>query len=214
MSTLRTITGFKERLAGGGARSNLFEVEIPTFPTSIASSWNVAPGEESETFKFLCKTASLPASTIASIDVPFRGRTLKVAGDRSFDVWNVTIINDENFKLRTAFERWMNHMNKLENATGATNPSSYMVDAYVHQLGRGAGTKESINNSNILNSSAITPLRTYKFNSIFPTNVSAIDLSYDSENSIEEYSVEFQVLYWTAGQGPTNGSDATNVIIN
>jgi hypothetical protein len=213
MSTLRTITGFKERLAGGGARSNLFEVEIPTFPTSIVSSWDVAPGGESETFKFLCKTASLPASTIASIDVPFRGRTLKVAGDRSFDVWNVTIINDENFKLRTAFESWMNHMNKLENATGATNPSSYMVDAYVHQLGRGAGTRESIKNSESGNTTAITPLRTYKFNSIFPTNVSAIDLSYDSENSIEEYSVEFQVLYWTAGQGSTNGPDATNVII-
>lgn len=214
MSTLRTITGFKERLAGGGARPNLFEVEIPAFPTSITSSWNVAPGEESETFKFLCKTASLPASTIASIDVPFRGRTLKVAGDRSFDVWNVTIINDENFKLRTAFERWMNHMNKLENATGATNPSSYMVDAYVHQLGRGAGTRESIKNSESLDKTEIPPLRTYKFNSIFPTNVSAIDLSYDSENSIEEYSVEFQVLYWTAGKGPSNGTDATNAIIN
>jgi hypothetical protein len=213
MSTLRTITGFKERLAGGGARPNLFEVEIPAFPTSITNLWNAAAGGESETFKFLCKTASLPASTIASIDVPFRGRTLKVAGDRSFDVWNVTIINDENFKLRTAFESWMNVMNRLENATGATSPSSYMVDAYVHQLGRGAGTRESTNNSNNVNSSAITPLRTYKFNSIFPTNVSAIDLSYDSENSIEEYSVEFQVLYWTAGEGSTNGVDATNTII-
>lgn len=213
MSTLRTITGFKERLAGGGARNNLFEVNIPAFPASISNLWNVAAGGESETFNFLCKTASLPASTVASIDVPFRGRTLKVAGDRSFDVWNVTIINDENFKLRTAFESWMNVMNRLENATGATNPSSYMVDAYVHQLGRGAGTRESRNNSNIVNGSAITPLRTYKFNSIFPTNISAIDLSYDSENSIEEYSVEFQVLYWTAGEGPTNGSDATNVII-
>lgn len=209
MSTLRTITGFKERLAGGGARPNLFEVDIPAFPNSIANFWQGGAGQETETFKFLCKTASLPASTIASIDVPFRGRILKVSGDRSFDVWNVTIINDEDFKLRTAFERWMNAMNKLDNATGATNPSSYMADAYVHQLGRGAGTRSSTNNSQSVNGSAITPLRTYKFYSIFPTNVSAIDLSYDSENTIEEYSVEFQVLYWTAGET----ADATGVTI-
>lgn len=210
MSTLRTITGFKERLAGGGARPNLFEVDIPAFPNSIANFWQGGDGQEIETFKFLCKTASLPASTIASIDVPFRGRILKVAGDRSFDVWNVTIINDEDFKLRTAFERWMNAMNKLDNATGATNPSSYMADAYVHQLGRGAGTLKSTNNSSKTNGTAITPLRTYKFYSIFPTNVSAIDLSYDSENTIEEYSVEFQVLYWTAGET----TDATGITIS
>jgi hypothetical protein len=109
MSTLRTITGFKSKLAGGGARSNLFEVQIPTLPASVT-------GWDAETFSFLCKTAALPASNIGSVDIPFRGRTLKVAGDRTFDPWTVTIINDENFKLRIAFEQWANQINKLENA--------------------------------------------------------------------------------------------------
>jgi hypothetical protein len=214
MSTLRTITGFKERLSGGGARPNLFEVEIPNFPSELRSFWNTGAGQEAETFKFMCKTANLPASNINPIDVPFRGRILKVAGDRTFDPWTVTIINDEDFKLRTAFERWMNAISKLENNTGATNPSSYMTDAYVHQLGRGAGTVNSTNNSATLNGSAIQPLRSYKFYDIFPTNVAPIDLSYESADVIEEYTVEFQVQYWTAGQGSDNTSDATGVVIS
>lgn len=208
MSTLRTITGFKERLAGGGARPNLFEVEIPNFPGQLTGFWNTGAGAEIETFKFLCKAANLPASNINPIDVPFRGRILKVAGDRTFDPWTVTIINDEDFKLRTAFERWMNAISKLENNTGATNPQSYMTYAYVHQLGRGAGTVNSNNNSSALNGTGITPLRSYKFFDIFPTNVGAIDLSYDSADTIEEYTVEFQVQYWSAGKGADGSSDA------
>ena len=214
MSTLRTITGFKERLAGGGARPNLFEVEIPNFPSEIQSFWSTGAGQEAETFKFLCKTAALPASNVSPIDIPFRGRILKVAGDRTFDVWTVTVINDEDFKLRTAFEQWMNQISKLDNATGATNPSSYMTDAYVHQLGRGAGVVNSTNNSSDGNGTGITPLRSYKFYDIFPTSVSAIDLSYDSSDTIEEYTVEFQVQYWTAGKGSDNSNDATAVEIS
>jgi hypothetical protein len=212
MSTLRTITGFKERLAGGGARPNLFEVEIPAFPTGI--TWGSGNGQESQTFKFLCKAAQLPASNVAPIDVPFRGRILKVAGDRTFDVWTVTVINDEYFKLRTAFEKWMNLISKLDNNTGATNPSSYMKDAYVYQLGRGAGTVNSTTNSSTANGAGITPLRSYKFYDIFPTSVSAIDLSYDSSDAIEDYTVEFQVQYWTAGEGSDNSNDATGEIIS
>ena len=208
MSTLRTITGFKERLAGGGARPNLFEVEIPSFPEPLQNLWSTGAGQEVETFKFLCKTAALPASNVSPIDVPFRGRILKVAGDRTFDVWNVTVINDEDFKLRTAFELWMNNISKLENNTGATNPTSYMTDAYVHQLGRGAGTINSTKNSDSSNDTAIKPLRTYKFYDIFPTNVSEISLSYDSSDTIEEYNVEFQVQWWSA-----ENTDATNTEI-
>ena len=85
----------------------------------------------------MCKAAQLPASNIASIDVPFRGRTLKVAGDRTIENWTITIINDEDFNLRTRFEVWMNGIAKLDDNTGATLPDSYMVDAYVYQLGRG-----------------------------------------------------------------------------
>ena len=206
MTVLRTISNFKSALAGGGARPNLFEVNIPTFPTAAAGAdWNTASGD----FRFLCKAAALPASNVAPIDVPFRGRILKVAGDRTFDTWTVTIINDEDFRIRTAFEQWMNGISKLTNNTGATNPTSYMTDAFVYQLGRGANRGiESTGNSDLSGGSSITPLRTYKFYDIFPTNVSAIDLSYDSSDAIEEFTVEFQVQYWTAG-----GSDQTNDVV-
>ena len=183
MSTLRTITDFKTALQGGGARANLFEVDIPTIPAVATQGieW------DAENFQFLCKAAALPASNVAAIEVPFRGRTLKVAGDRTFDTWTVTVINDEDFKLRSAFEQWMNGISKLDNNTGATNPSSYMARAIVHQLGRGADQgRFSQTNSDISGGSGISPLRTYLFQDVFPTNVSQIDLSYDSADTIEE----------------------------
>ena len=103
MSTLRTISNFKSRLVGGGARPNLFEVDIPNLPVAAGSAeW------PAETFKFLCKAANLPASNVNPIDVPFRGRILKVAGDRTIDPWTITVINDEDFRIRTALELWMN----------------------------------------------------------------------------------------------------------
>ena len=107
MSTLRTISGFKSALAGGGARPNLFEVSIDSFPDSISSVWG---NELRKEFKFLCKASNIPASTVGSIDVPFRGRIFKVAGDRTIDNWSITVINDENFDIRTAFETWHNHI--------------------------------------------------------------------------------------------------------
>jgi hypothetical protein len=202
MSTLRTISAFKSKLSGGGARPNLFEVEIPSFPEAAGqSTWRTADNQESDLFKFMCKAAALPASNISPIEVPFRGRSLKVAGDRTFDVWTVTIINDENFALRNAFETWMQAISKNSNNTGATNPGSYMTDALVHQLGRGADKgASSKTNSDLANGSAITPLKTYTFFDIFPTNISAIDLSYDSSDTIEEFTVEFQVQYWEPGK--------------
>lgn len=201
MSTLRTITAFKSKLAGGGARPNLFEVEIPSFPVAAGQNvWRTGDNQEADTFKFLCKTAQLPASNIAEIAVPFRGRTLKVAGDRTFDTWTVSVINDENFLLRNAFEAWMQGISKNSNNTGATNPGSYMTYALVHQLGRGADKGiQSTTNSDAANGSTITPLKTYTFYDIFPTEVSAIDLSYDNSDVIEEFSVTFQVQYWEPG---------------
>ena len=212
MSTLRTITDFKTALTGGGARPNLFEVDIPVIPAVTEGiDW------DADTFKFLCKAAALPASNVAPIEVPFRGRTLKVAGDRTFDTWTVTVINDEDFKLRSAFELWMNGISKLDNNTGATQPTSYMANAIVHQLGRGADKgRSSKTNSDISGGTAIKPLRTYMFNDIFPTNVSQIDLSYDTGDTIEEYTVEFQVQYWTAGSAQTSGgaTDAAGISIS
>jgi hypothetical protein len=210
MSTLRTISNFKSALAGGGARPNLFEVNIPTLPTAAGGAeWNA------DTFQFLCKTAALPASNISPIDIPFRGRILKVAGDRTFDPWTITIINDEDFKIRTALELWMNGISKLDNNTGATNPTSYMTNAIVHQLGRGGSKRmsESTSNSDLAGNSDITPLRTYMFFGIFPTSIGAIDLSYDSSDTIEEYTVEFQVQYWSAGSTQDTGgaTDQTGV---
>ena len=176
----KTLSQFKSTLLGGGARPNLFEVELTTLPAGI--TW------DPETFRYLCKAAALPASNIAQIDVPFRGRIFKVAGDRTFDVWQVTVINDEDFKLRTAFEEWMNQISKLDNNLGATDPSAYMTNATVFQLGRG-----SAKNSKDNNGSSNAVLKEYEFVDIFPTAVSAIDLSYDSSDAIEEFTVDFQV---------------------
>ena len=191
MAATKTLSAFKSRLSGGGARPNLFEVAIASFPSSIQDAWNA---DENESFKFLCKSATLPASNVANVDVPFRGRILKVAGDRTFDPWTVTVINDEDFKVRTAFERWANVMSKLDDATGVSNPGSYMTDAEVYQLGRGASLNAPINEGG---ESII--LRTYKFFDIFPTAITEIALSYDTGDTVETFDVTFQIQYFTIG---------------
>lgn len=209
MADTKSLSQFKSRLAGGGARPNLFEVSIPSFPSAISDAWGSGDQSENGTFKFLCKAAALPASNTPSIPVPFRGRQLKVAGDRTFDPWTVTIINDEDFQLRTSFERWANVISKLDDATGVTNPSSYMTDAYVQQLGRGA---ERFATTNSGGQSAV--LRTYKFFDIFPTNISEIALGYDSGDTLEEFTVSFDVQYYTIGNSlESSGSSAGEVLI-
>lgn len=190
MARLKTISQFKSALSGGGARPNLFEVELTTFPAGI--SW------DADKFKYLCKAAALPASNISPIDVPFRGRIFKVAGDRTIDTWTVTIINDEDFKLRRAFEAWTELIAKLDNNLGATQPAAYMSNATVYQLGRGAQINSTTNagaDSSIL--------AAYNFVDIFPTSVSNIDLSYDSGDTIEEFTVEFQVQSYEIISGTT-----------
>jgi hypothetical protein len=211
MANLRTITNFKSALRGGGARPNLFEIDITGWPGG--ENMGNFGNDAKEEFQFLCKAAALPSSNITPIEIPFRGRTLKVAGDRTFDTWTITIINDENFRLRTKFEQWMNGINKLTDGSGATNPGSYMGNAVVHQLGRGANQgRNSITNSGGGDGSGgrdnIRPLRTYYFSDIFPTEVSEIGLSYDSTDTIEEFTVTFQVQYWVAGTNSTNGGPA------
>jgi len=218
MSTLRTISNFKSNMIGGGARPNLFEVAIPALPAAAidaGASWGSAAGEEQETFNFLCKAAQLPASTVSSIDVPFRGRIFKVAGDRTVENWTVTIINDENFLIRTAMEYWMNGIAKLDNNTGATNPSSYMTNAFVSQLGRGgAGGRNSESNNSAGGGSSVSPLRVYTFFDLFPVNIGSIELSYDSSDTIEEYTVEFAVNNIAVGSDPTGLDDQTGSVIS
>ena len=203
MAEVKTISQFKSKLAGGAARPNLFEVSIPSFPSGITEAWNSGDNAENGTFKFLCKAANLPASIVAPINVPFRGRNLKIAGDKTFEPWTVTIINDEDFKLRTAFERWSNILSRLEDNTGVTNPGSYMTDAYVQQLGRGA---EKFSTANTGGQHSV--LRTYKFYDIWPDNISAIALSYDSTNAVEEFTVSFQVQYFTIGDSLESNTGA------
>ena len=189
----RTISDFKGALIGGGARSNLFEVELTTLPTGI--TW------DADNFRYMAKAASLPQSSIGQIDIPFRGRTFKVAGDRVIDDWAVTVINDESFKLRNAFEEWIDLIAKLENNLGATDPSAYMVNAKVYQLGRGSSPSSK---SNTGTNNAV--LKEYEFIDIYPTSVAAIDLSYDTENAIEDFEVNFRVQSFSfAGAGGPNG---------
>ena len=176
----KTISQFKSQLIGGGARPNLFEVELTTLPAGIA--W------PADNFRYMCKAAQLPASVIANIDIPFRGRIFKVAGDRTIAPWSITVINDEDFRIRKAMEEWVDLIAKLENNLGATDPSAYMVNAKVFQLGRGS-TPSSKNNAGDRNA----VLREYEFIDIFPTSVSSIDLSYDSSDTIEEFTVDFAV---------------------
>ena len=198
----KTISEFKTKLSGGGARPNLFEVVIPSFPSGINDAWDQ---EEQRDFKFLCKASQLPGSTVPAISVPFRGRILKVAGDRTFDDWTITVINDESFNLRTAFEKWMNGISKLDDGTGIVNPNSYMTDAMVRQLGR-SNTAGSTDNNNGGGQQNVI-LRTYNFFDIFPTEVSAIDLSYDTSDTIEEFTVTFAVQYYAIGLNVNDAPD-------
>ena len=189
----KTISNFKSALIGGGARPNLFEVELTTLPAGI--EW------PADNFRYMCKASQLPASVIANIVIPFRGRIFKVAGDRTIEPWSITVINDEDFRIRNAMEQWMELIAKLDTNLGATLPESYMTNATVYQLGRGS-TKSSTTNEGEVNA----VLKQYEFIDIFPINVSAIDLSYDSSDTIEEFTVDFAVQsYNLTGAGGSNG---------
>ena len=193
--TNRNISQFKSKLIGGGARPNLFEVELTTLPPNVTSNW------DAEVFSFMCKAASLPAQTIANVDIPFRGRIFKVAGDRTIEPWTITVINDEDFRFRNAFEQWTQQIADLDTNLGTTDPSAYMTNAKVYQLGRGSEKSSQSAGSGDGN----VVLKEYEFIDIWPSNVAAIDLSYDTGDTIEEYTVEFQVQSLNlAGAGNPN----------
>jgi hypothetical protein len=189
----RTLNEFKSRMSGGGVRSNLFECEI-TFPSEVYSATHTGNQSDlSDKTRFLIKAANLPASTLGIIDIPFRGRNLKIAGDRTFDTWTITVINDNDFHIRNAFERWINYMNKNEDAAGKIDPNTYQQNAIIYQLG-----KANINGSTPTTNAQIPILKQYKFYGVFPTAISAIDVSYDSSDTIEEFTVDLQVQWWDA----------------
>ena len=177
----RSITEFRSRLSGGGARANLFEVEI-AFPEELVIDLNLV----TDKVPFLVKAAEIPASNLGNIPVPYRGRVLPVAGDRTFDPWTVTVINDTDFQIRDAMEKWSNSINDLQTAQGTIDPAVYQRSALVKQLSRegsNPGDPEKV-------------LRTYNFEGIYPNTVSSIPLDFGATDQIQEFQVTFNYLFY------------------
>ena len=169
---MASITDFKAKLSGGGARANQFKVVMP-FPGYAQV------GGEIEQLAFLCKATSLPDMTIGEVTVPFRGREIKIAGDRTIGDWSITVINDTDFLLRNAFERWQNGINNMSDNEGLTNPADYQVDAFVDQLDR--------------NGAAI---KSYTLRGAHPKTIASIALDYETNNAIETFDVTFAYQYF------------------
>lgn len=169
---MANISDFKAKLAGGGARSNQFKVICP-FPgfTQV--------GGEIEEFSFLCNSASLPSMAVGVINVDFRGRQIKIAGDRTFGDWSTSVYNDTNFKLRNAFERWQNGINNMSDGEGLVNPADYQVDLFVDQLDRNGAT-----------------LKSYTLRGCFPASVGDIGLEYGQGSAIESFDVTWQYQFF------------------
>ena len=185
----RTLDVFKGKMIGGGARSNLFECEL-YFPDDAVPT-DSTRDLLSDKSRFLVKSAALPASTISNIAIPFRGRNLKIAGDRTFEPWTITVINDTDFLIRNAFERWSNLMNKHEDNSGLTDPTSYHQDMFVRQLGRA-----QVSGPNPTSDSQVPVLKQYRFYGAFPTEISSIDLSYENTDAIEEFTVTMEYQWY------------------
>lgn len=185
----RNITEFRSRLSGGGARANLFEVEI-AFPEELGINLT----DVSDKVPFLVKAAEIPASNLGNIPVPYRGRVLPVAGDRTFDPWTVTIINDVGFEIRDAMEKWSNSINDLQTAQGTINPEVYQRSAFVKQLSREGSAPGDPEKT----------LRTYKFEGIYPNTVSSIPLDFGATDQIEEFQVTFNYLFYEVASGLGN----------
>ena len=171
---MANIDDFRAKLLGGGARANQFKVTITT-PLGIS----VGPFDL-EKASFMVRSASLPAMTLGEIAVPFRGRQIWIAGDRTFDeVWSTTFLNDTDFQIRNAMENWSNGINDLRTATGVTDPNKYQVDLTVEQLDRGGDL-----------------LKSYIFRNAWPTSISAIDLTSDAADAIEEFEVTWRYQHF------------------
>lgn len=167
---MATVDDFKAKLIGGGARANMFKATL-AFPAYAAGDTELA--------QFMCKAAQLPASVVGQIDVPYRGRQMKIAGDRTYENWTVTIINDTGSEIRDAMERWQNGINTHVSNSGLANPIDYEADLAVDQLDKAGNSVKS-----------------YTFRSAWPVNVSSIDVSNESTDTIEEFTVEFAYQYW------------------
>ena len=180
---MANLSGFTQALQGGGARANQF---------SVSMSGSGAAGLTGN-FHFLCRSAQIPALTIGEVAVPYRGRVIYLAGDRTYDAWTVTIMNDRNYSVRSFLENWMDDMSDIGGTTrvNTLSASEYYGNATVSQLDR--------------NNSAI---RSYKLEGVWPTTIDAIDLSYDANDAVEEFGATFRFNWMTiggAGQGGSSG---------
>jgi hypothetical protein len=195
MATVNNVSSFLQNI-GQGVKPNMFMVDIK-FPDVLDKT------ESQDLINVMCKSAALPGSNLGVIEVPFRGRTVKIAGDRTFDTWSATFFNDKDFKLRAFFEEWANNINTHEANTSPlftpSTTSGYMADLSVKQLEKDASEEGSI-------------LREYTLKYCFPTNVSPIDLAYDSNDQIEEFTVEWQYSYFTAQAGSRDGVSGIGVV--
>ena len=169
---MANINDFKAKLAGGGARGNQFKVTMP-FPGYSQV------GGEIEELAFLCRATAVPGQTVGNVPIPFRGRVLNIAGDRTFEPWSITVLNDTDFKLYRAFERWMNGINNMTDNEGIANPADYQVDGFIDHLDRNGNT-----------------LKSYTYRGLFPIALDSIPLNYSTNDTIEEFGVTFQFQYF------------------
>jgi hypothetical protein len=186
------INQFKNQLTFGGARPSLFQVQL-SLPANlsdpvdngISDAAGLASNAVERKLAFMCRATSIPASTIAAIDVPYFGRKTKVAGNRTFAPWSITVINDEDFLVRKSLENWMasinGHASNLKNSGITSRPADYQSTAIVRQFGKGP---EEV------------AIRAYKFVNLFPTEVSTIELDWNTTDTIEEFTVTFEYDYW------------------
>jgi len=169
---MANINDFKATLKGGGARANQFQVTMP-FPGFAAV------GGETRIMSFLCQATNLPGQTLGEVGVPFRGRSLYIAGDRTFEAWTTTIMNDTDFLIRNALERWMNGINSMSDNSGLENPSDYMVDAFVDQLDRAGNV-----------------IKSYTFRGLWPLTIANIDVAYETNDAVETFDVTYRYQFF------------------
>lgn len=193
------ITQFRSAMALDGARPNLFECRM-AFPGIVTPRTGSDGLGIAEQFTFFCRAAQLPGSTVNAIPVPYFGRELKFAGNRTFTEWTVTILNDEDFKIRNAMELWMNalnsHRNNLRNEA-FMSALDYQKNGHVIQYGK-----------------AGEPLKSYSFIGMFPIDVSPIELDWGANDTIEEYAVTFAYQWWESLEGDGGSTGASPPIRN
>ena len=197
------ITQFKSRL-NGGVRPNLYQVEI-NFPTGVGNQKSLK-----EQGQYLCRSTSLPTHSQGLIEVPFRGRFLKIPGDRTFEAWTATFYNTEDFNLRAAFENWINITNQTNENVGVVGGfDSIFKDVTIRQLSKDSGAKAIARaGAGGSETDANKVLRVYKLIDAWPTSVGAINVAYDSNDALEEFDVEFQYQYLDASKPGQNNTPA------